>query len=480
MIDSSDTLHAEALRERYRSGTLKPVGVVESVLARIAARGDDKVWIHRLPDHELLAQAHRLEGESPDSLALYGLPFSIKDNIDLAGHPTTAGCPDFTYTPAENAPVVQRLLDAGAILVGKTNLDQFATGLVGTRSPYGSPSSVFGEGYVSGGSSSGSAVAVAAGLVTFSLGNDAAGSGRVPAAFNNIVGLKPSRGLLSNRGVVPACRSLDCVSVFALTVADAQAVFRIDAGFDPRDPFSRSEADSLPAVIAVPPERFRFGAPRPHQLEFFGNDGSAQAFRQALDHMEALGGEKHEIDFEPFMEAARLLYEGPWLAERYVAIGGFLREHPDSLFPVTRAIIEKGATGSATDAFVAYYRLKELRRETEKSWQEMDVLVTPTAGTIYTIAQVEADPIALNSNLGYYTNYVNLLDLSALAVPAGFTPDDLPFGVTLVARKFQESFLSAVGAALHRRAGVPMGATNHALPHSGGATNHASAGAPPG
>jgi len=448
------------LRAGYRARTLRPIDVIESVLERIARRGDDKVWIHRVPDVALMDQARRLEAVSPDALPLYGVPFAIKDNIDLAGHPTTAACPEFAYTPAASAAVVQRLVDAGAIPIGKTNLDQFATGLVGTRTPYGACVNPFDPEYLAGGSSSGSAVAVAAGLVTFALGTDTAGSGRVPAAFNNLVGLKPTRGLLSNRGVVPACRSLDCVSIFTSTVADALDVLAVAQGFDPADPFSRE-----PTVRAGPDlEQFNFGVPAARDLKFFGDKESARLFAGFLKRLEELGGTEVEIDFRPFVETAQLLYEGPWVAERYLAVREMIERRPEALHPVTRDVIGRGAKPTALDAFDAYYRLKALRRATAAVWKEIDFLALPTAGTIYRIAEVEADPIRLNSNLGYYTNFVNLLDLSGIALPAGFRADGLPFGATLLAPAFREDSLGALGMRIQRAYALPMGATGIAMP----------------
>ena len=420
-----------SLAARYRTNSLTPLRLVDEILERIEARGDDHVWIHRLSREQLLAHARRLEVVDPANKPLYGVPFAIKDNIDLAGHPTTAGCPDFTYVARDSASVVQRLVDAGAIPIGKTNLDQFATGLNGTRSPYGAPASVFSSKHISGGSSSGSAVAVAAGLVSFSLGTDTAGSGRVPAAFNNLVGLKPTLGLLSTRGVVPACRSLDCVSIFALTADDARDVLAVAKGFDPADPFSRRESASIDRACPRLVKGARFGVPRQGQLEFFGNKEGERLFGEMLRRIERLGGELVEIDFGPFLETARLLYEGPWVAERYVAIRDFIDRRPEALHPVTRQIIAGGARPLAADAFAAYYRLKELRRTVEPVWRAIDVLITPTAGHHYTISDMLSDPITLNSNLGYYTNFMNLLDLAAIAVPSGLQADGLPFGVTL-------------------------------------------------
>ena len=467
MLQANDSLDLHSLGARYRAGSLRPSQLVAGILQRIERRGDDKVWIHRLPAAELEARAAELERRGPGGLPLFGIPFAIKDNIDLAGHPTTAACPDFAYVAKANAAVVESLIAAGALPLGKTNLDQFATGLVGVRSPYGVPGNTFDANYLPGGSSSGSAVAVAAGLASFSLGTDTAGSGRVPAAFNNLVGLKPTRGLLSTRGVVPACWSLDCVSIFALTAADAAVVLRSARGFDAADPFSRREASPARAM----PRSFagcRFGVPRADQLEFFGNPDTPALFAAMLARLERLGGERVTIDFEPFLETARLLYEGPWVAERYVAIREFIERRPETLHPVTRDIIGGATRHRAIDAFAAYYRLKALQRKTAPVWDAVDILVAPTAGTIYRIAEVEADPVRLNSNLGRYTNFMNLLDLSAIAVPAGFQRDGLPFGVTLIAPAFADEALCALGAPAQRAAVDKMGATGLALPAAEG------------
>jgi allophanate hydrolase len=466
MPQPDQSLDLQTLGARLRDGVVRPTGVVEEVLRRIAARGDDKVWIHLLPRQALLERAAELERRGPAGLPLYGIPFAIKDNIDLAGHPTTAACPEFAYVPQASAPVVQALLDAGAIAIGKTNLDQFAAGLVGTRSPYGTCGNTFDPRYVSGGSSSGSAVAVAAGLVSFALGTDTAGSGRVPAAFNNLFGLKPTCGLFSARGVVPACRTLDCISVFALTAGDAAAVLGAAQGFDAGDAYSRRApfaGDTLPQSLAG----CRIGVPRADQLEFFGNADAARLFDDAVAKLESLGAKRVEIDFAPFLEAARLLYEGPWIAERYVGIRAFLEAHPDSLFPVTRQILAGGAAPSAAECFAAQYRLKELVRRAEGVWGDVDLVVTPTAGTIYTIDEVNADPIRTNSTLGTYTNFMNLMDFAAVAVPAGFQPDGLPFGITLFARAFTDAGLCRLGGEAQRALVKTMGATGIALLEEG-------------
>jgi allophanate hydrolase len=463
VLQGADPLDIAALKARYASGALRPPAVVAGILERIARRGKDPTWISLVPRAELEARAAELERHAPAGLPLYGIPFAIKDNIDWRGLPTTAACPEFAYLPDASATVVRRLFAAGAILVGKTNLDQFATGLVGVRSPYGVPANSFDPRYIPGGSSSGSAVAVAAGLVSFSLGTDTAGSGRVPAAFNNIVGLKPTRGLLSARGVVPACRSLDCVSIFGLTAADTAAVLRVAQGFDPADPFSRR---ALPPARALPRSfaGLRFGVPREDQLEFFGSFETPRLFEQMLERLSGMGAERVTVDFAPFLETARLLYEGPWVAERYVAIREFIERKPKALHPVTAAIIGGAKRFSANDAFSAYYRLQALRRQTAPVWDAIDILVTPTAGTIYRLEELEAEPVKLNANLGYYTNFMNLLDLAAIAVPAGFQRNGLPFGVTLVAPAFNDEVLCSLGEIAHRAAVKTMGATGLPLP----------------
>ena len=463
MLQGNDALDLATLAARYAAGTLRPSHTVAGLLERLARRGEDRVWIHRLSRTELEARAAELERRGPAGLPLYGVPFAIKDNIDSARHPTTAACREFAYVAPKSAFAVQRLLDAGAILVGKTNLDQFATGLVGVRSPYGVPGNSFNPEYLPGGSSSGSAVAVAAGLASFSCGTDTAGSGRVPAAFNNLVGLKPTRGLLSTSGVVPACRSLDCVSIFALTATDAARVLRVAAGYDAADPFSRRAAAPARAL----PRSFdgcRIGVPKASQLEFFGNKDAAQLFAAFIGKLLDLKAVAVEIDLAPFLETARLLYEGPWVAERYAAIREFFESKPEALHPVTRKIVAGARKFSSVDAFAGYYRLKELRRQTAPVWEAVDVVVTPTAGTIYTIAEVEADPIRLNSNLGYYTNFMNLLDLAAIAVPVGFQKNGLPFGATLAAPAFADEALCALGDVAQRAMVKTMGAAGLPLP----------------
>jgi allophanate hydrolase len=438
------------LRELYREGRLKPIEVMAEALRRARRPAHPSVWITLLSSEQVRVYVDALDVERFDDLPLFGIPFAIKDNIDLAGVPTTCACPAFAYAPENSAHVVDKLIKAGAVPIGKTNLDQFATGLVGVRSPYGACHSVFDERYVSGGSSSGSAVAVASGMVAFALGTDTAGSGRVPAAFNNLVGLKPTRGRLSNRGVVPACRSLDCVSILASTCYDAAAVFAVAEGNDPDDPFSRTSLEQ-----ALPESPIRFGRPRNDQLEFFGNVEARRLYDQACQSMTALGGKPIEFDYEPFLKAASLLYAGPWVAERYSAVGEFLeRGEPESADPTVRAIILEGKRYSAVDAFRGLYELEAYAAESRKVWEEVDLLLLPTAGTTYTIEELKKDPVRLNSNLGRYTNFVNLLDLAAVAVPAGFGKTEslpgLPFGVTLIGPAFSDRALLSWGDRLHR------------------------------
>jgi allophanate hydrolase len=458
-------LDITGLQEAYRSGALDPAGLLGDLLSRIAETGAQPVWISVLDRAALDARLERLEArrQAGEPLPLYGVPFAVKDNIDVAGLPTTAACPAFAYNPERSAAVIERLEAAGAVPLGKTNLDQFATGLNGTRSPYGAPSSVFDPAYISGGSSSGSAVAVAAGQVSFALGTDTAGSGRVPAAFNNIVGLKPSRGLLSNRGLVPACRSLDCISILAGSCADAATVLAVAEGFDPEDSLSRRR----PTAPASLPADFRFGVPA-GPLDFCGDKESERLFGEAVARLESLGGRRVSIDFTPFAAAARLLYQGPYVAERLAALRAANFTDWAAMDPTVAAIIRGAERFTAVDAFQAHYDLAALIRATEPAWASMDCLLLPTAPTIFTHRELREDPIGRNSQLGIYTNFVNLMDLSAIAVPAGSRGDGLPFGVTLVAPAFAEPALLPLADALHR--GLPdprWGGTGEPLPPGG-------------
>jgi allophanate hydrolase len=445
-------LGLHALRSAYCAGTLDVRQTIDEVLKRIAQAGDDKVWISRVPDATLRAEAAKLDARRGDieQLPLYGVPFAVKDNIDVLGLATTAACPAFAYQPQKSAEVVRLLVEAGAIVVGKANLDQFATGLVGVRSPYGVPKNPFDPSFIPGGSSSGSAVAVSAGLVSFSLGTDTAGSGRVPAAFNNIVGLKPTLGLLSNEGSVPACRSLDCISVFALSCADADAVLKVLA--EPR---------ATPAIG----EHFRFGVLGARDAEFFGDEAYAALYAQAIGRLKAMGGTPVEIDYAPFLGAAQLLYSGPWVAERTAAVGAFIEGAREAdVWPATREIIQRGRKYSAVDAFEGQYKLAAFRARAEAASKDLAFLMLPTAGTIYRVADIECEPMRYNINLGHYTNFVNFFGLSALALPAGFRPDGLPFGITLIAQPQAERALLAFGARWQRAMKLPLGKTTSRLP----------------
>lgn len=453
------------LLTQYRAGRIEPAAVIIDAAAR-AANADDPAWILRFDaaviDAQLLALAERFAAAGRDwsRFPLYGVPFAIKDNIDFGGQPTTAACPEFAYVPEHHAHVVQRLLDAGAICLGKTNLDQFATGLNGTRSPYGAVPNAFNPAYVSGGSSSGSASVVARGLVSFALGTDTAGSGRVPAGFNNIVGLKPTKGALSTQGVVPACRSLDCVSIFALTAADAQAVYGAAAGYDAGDIYSR-RAGAQAAAFA-PPLRICV----PANPDFYGDAAMALAFDRAVERAVALGASITRVDLAPFLEAAALLYDGPWVAERYAAIDTLFETTPEVIHPVVRGVIGKATQFDAVAAFKAAYRLEELRRATAPLWDSIDVMLVPTSPTIHTIEAMLADPVQKNSDFGLYTNFVNLLDLSAIALPAAMRGDGLPAGVTFIAPAWSDHALCALGAGWQADTGLPLGATTLSLPHA--------------
>lgn len=458
-------LTIKQLHQHYQSGDFTPQQLCHTLLQKARELEDYNTWIYLLSEEELQPYLDDLQGSSPEQLPLYGIPFSIKDNIDLAGVPTTAACKEFSYIADESAFIVDQLIQAGAIPLGKTNLDQFATGLVGTRSPYGATQNSFNREYISGGSSSGSAVSVAQGLVSFSLGTDTAGSGRVPAAFNNIIGMKPSRGVLSNSGVIPACRTLDCVAVFASTTDDLQRLFSITAKFDPQDPYARKNPASNTAARTLnTPTSFSFAVPKASQLEFFGNDAYRKAFEDATSQLQALGGHRHEIDFEPFMQAARLLYEGPWVTERYLATQPIIDEQPEALLDVTRGIIIQGKGKLASDLFSAQYKLQACKQITDTLLQDYDFMLTPTAGTHYTLAEVRQEPVKLNSNLGYYTNYMNLLDYASIAVPTGLTDNDMPFGVTLVSFAFSDMRLLSFAQALHHSQTHKLGATDWMLP----------------
>jgi allophanate hydrolase len=414
------------VRKRFAAGD-KPRDVIAEIYQKIRVWNDPALFIHLPELSELLEIALQVEA-MPRDLPLWGMPFAVKDNIDVAGWPTTAACPDFSYVPEADAEVVHLLRKSGAIPIGKTNLDQFATGLVGTRSPHGVPRNAVAPGYLPGGSSSGSASGLAAGLCAFSLGTDTAGSGRVPAAFQELLGWKPTRGLLSTRGVVPACRSLDCVSVFSNCARDAADVLQVLAVMDMHEPFSRAIAQR-PAF----PSAFRFGVPE--VLDFAGDPDTPRLFDAAVERLISLGGTPVPIDLTPFTDAAKLLYDGPWVAERWAAVGSFVEAHPESVFPVTKTILSGCGDWDAAATFKAQYRLRELTRKSETIWNRIDVLLLPTTPRLYTVEENLADPIATNSILGRYTNFMNLLDLSAVAVPAGRARSGTaPWGVTFAAQ----------------------------------------------
>ncbi|MBR0950260.1 allophanate hydrolase [Bradyrhizobium canariense] len=444
-----------AIVAAHRAGTLTPAQTVARSYQRIRDHNDPAVFISLRDEKDAITEAETLATKGAASLPLYGVPVVVKDNIDALGFPTTAACPAFSYTPTHDSTAVQRLRAAGAIIIGKTNLDQFATGLVGVRSPYGIPRNSIREDLIPGGSSSGSATAVGAGLVPLSLGTDTAGSGRVPAMLNNIVGLKPSLGMISTAGLVPACRTLDCISVFALTVDDAALALSVMAGSDQADPFSR---DRPLGAITPLPANLRLGVPRGGQLIFFGDKKAEAAYADALKRWTALGATLVEFDLEPFYETARLLYEGPWVAERYLVIKNLLASAPDSIHPVTREITAAGARLTAADTFSALYRLQGLRKIAERTFTNIDAVVLPTAPTAYTTAQVLANPVELNSRLGTYTNFVNLLDLCGLAVPASMRTDGIPFGITLLAPAGHDALLASIGRVFHADTKLTLGA----------------------
>jgi allophanate hydrolase len=425
--------------------SLSPRDAVVRAYAAWRAYDDPACFISLKPEADALAEAEALEAAGPAGKPLYGLVFAVKDNIDAVGLPTTAACPAFAYEPRQSAFVVARLEAAGAIVLGKTNLDQFATGLVGVRSPYGVPRNTLRADLIPGGSSSGSAVSVAAGIVDFSLGTDTAGSGRIPAGMNGIVGIKPTLGLLSSTGMVPACRTLDTISVFARSVDLARRVTEIAAAYDEADAYSRK----LPApALGAAPTSFKVGISPPAQRKFFGDAAAEAAYAADLEKLAALGAELVELDFEPLHAVARLLYEGPWVAERYAATRQIVDTNPDALHPVTLKIIGGAKSLTAVGAFEAIYKLADLKRQTAPIFDRVDCLAVATVPRMYTVAEVEADPVTLNSNLGSYTNFVNLLDLAAISVPVGKRSDGLPSSLTLIGKAGSDGHLAAIGAAL--------------------------------
>lgn len=449
------TLHAA-----YAQG-LAPAAVMAEAFARITAADDPAIFLHLRGQAEAMAEAAALPPFDPVAQPLWGIPFAVKDNIDVGGAPTTAACPAFAHQADADAFVVARLRQAGAIWIGKTNLDQFATGLVGVRSPYGVPRNAIDPDIVPGGSSSGSGVAVARGLVSFALGTDTAGSGRVPAALNNIVGLKPSLGALSASGMVPACRTLDTISIFALTVEDAWRAYGTACAPDAADAYARA----MPAPpLAPPPPALRIGIPDAATRVFLGDTAQEAAFQTAVDALRAAGWQVAEIDFTPLYDVAQMLYEGPWVAERMAAVEPLFRQQPEAFHPVTARIIGSADRFSAADTFRAFYRLQGLRRVAEQALAGLDLLCVPTIPTFFTLADLAADPIGPNSRLGTYTNFVNLLDMCGIAVPTGPRRDGRPGSVTLLAAAGRDALLAAIAARLHRGFAPLLGATGHPLP----------------
>ncbi|GAA3944957.1 allophanate hydrolase [Allohahella marinimesophila] len=454
-----ESMTIQALRNAYQTGELTPDALMAGIRRRAKDAEDRNIWIHLLGEAEQQFYLDQLKTKSAEDCPLWGVPFAIKDNIDLAGIPTTAGCEAYKYVPEASAQVVQQLIDAGAIPVGKTNLDQFATGLNGTRSPYGACRNAVDKAFISGGSSSGSAVAVALGLASFSLGTDTAGSGRVPACFNNLIGVKPSRGLLSASGLVPACRSLDCISIFALTTDDANSVLASAEGFDSQDGYSRSNPyHNQSRQYGLRKGPLKVGVIPQAQLRFFGDDAYQRAYKATLRQLSDAGFNFVEIDYAPFDEAARLLYEGPWVSERYLAIQPLLESQPEALLPVIRQIIEPGGQPKALDLFQAQYRLTALKQRCDETLSLIDCLLLPTAGKLHTIDEMLEAPVSCNSELGYYTNFMNLLDLAAVAVPTAFTERHLPFGVTLAGPRDSDRALLSIANRIQQTLKLPLGA----------------------
>ncbi|MBC8050919.1 MAG: allophanate hydrolase [Chitinophagales bacterium] len=438
------SLSFDALQSAYASGAVSPEEVVSEVYERINAAGNDGVWISRAKREDAAASARTLQSLRPEErarLPLYGLPFAVKDCIDVAGTPTTCACPDFAYLPQRSASAVERLIAAGAIYIGKTNMDQFATGLVGTRSPYGVARNPFNADYIPGGSSSGSAVAVAAGLVSFALGTDTGGSGRVPASYTNTVGLKPTVGKISPRGLVNACRSIDCISIYTLTGAEALQVLSVAQGYEPETPFSRPPDQTSDASEALDRRDFFFGVPDDKFLDFFGDTDTPVLFQQAVAAMELLGGRARRIDYAPMLEVNQMMFFGPLLAERFAAVGTFVRDNPSSCDPTVGHLIERAVDIFSVETWRMLYRLEEIKRSLVPMWHELDVLLTPTVGRLWTKADIDADPVGPNFKNGYYTNFVNPLDLCAVATPNGFARSGVPVGVCLVGQAHSEHFL---------------------------------------
>lgn len=443
-------LRLDTLAAQYRSGTLTPRALIKQLRERaIALNPEFNLFIHILTDEELEPYLAALDARQPDELPLYGVPFAIKDNIDLTGIPTTAACPAFAHIAEQDATIVRQLITLGAIPLGKTNLDQFATGLNGTRSPYGACRNSVHPDYPSGGSSAGSSLAVALGVASFALGTDTAGSGRVPASLNNLVGLKATKGLVSTAGVLPACRTLDCVTYFTATAAEASRLLSLTAVLDTADDYSRQNpAWNGAQAFGSPQKGFRFGVP--DKLEFLGCKESEALFYIAKAQMEALGGVPVSIDFTPFMTAAKLLYEGPWVAERYHVVGPLIEEQPDAVLPVIRDVLQKAPGTDAVSTFDALYQLQHFKALCDETLAGLECVLTPTYPRPVTLAELHDEPVKRNSDLGYYTNFMNLLDYAAVAVPVGFMANGLPSGVTLFGRAFTDQYLLGLADALQR------------------------------
>ncbi len=459
------TLEFTALRAAYAAGDVTPVDVAAHVLGTIEARGDDGVWIYKVPGETVLARASALAALPPAdraALPLYGIPFSVKDCIDIAGLPTTSACPAYAYTAERTNLAVQRALDAGAVLIGKTNMDQFATGVVGVRTPYGVARNPFDAAYIPGGSSSGAAVSVSSGLCGFAFGSDTGGSGRVPASYNNVVGLKPTLGLFPRTAMVNASPSFDTVSVYALTAADALRVLETCRGVDPDDVYGRAAPAQPPVQDAGAP--LRIAVPGKASRTFFGNAEAEALFDRGLAELTAMGHALTEIDFDVFFETSRMMFEGPWIAERDAMVGDFIRANPDAADPVVRQVITAAGRYTAAEAFQAMYRLHRNAREIRRTFDAADLIAVPTVGTVYTVAQVMADPIPTNASNGYYLNFASMADLAAIAVPNGFLPSGLPMGMTFVGPAFSDPFLAAFADGFHRRRVDTLGATGQAFP----------------
>lgn len=444
-----------SLHKAYTDG-VSVLDILTEINRRIDAVNDEGIFISRFSNEDLIKTVSNLGAFDPEKKSLWGIPCVVKDNIDVAGLPTTAGCPAFAYSPTNNATAVQYLIDAGAIVIGKTNLDQFATGLVGVRTPYPVPKNAVDPSIVPGGSSAGSAVAVSHGFVCFSLGTDTAGSGRVPAALNNIIGLKPTLGAVSNTGVVPACKTLDTISIFALTTSDASNVLSVMAHYDPQDSFSRVLITGRPIKI---PTSLTIAIPDEASL-IFDEDSQRDSFNQAIFALEEMGATLIRVDFTPFFAASKLLYEGPWIAERHAAIGSFIAESPEHVVPVTRNLIEKSLNFFATDAYKGQYKLAELKQDVAPVFAACDLLCVPSIPGFCSLVDIIQEPLAANARLGTYTNFVNLMDLCGIAIPVATRNDDRPGGVTLIALAGEDQYISGIADALHRKANVKLGATN--------------------